>query len=563
MELVDYLTVLLIIVIVLSFFMVRYYASPRTSIVTQLLSTVGFATGFAGTLLLPIDLSLNIQDKNDKNDADAGTKLPWHIIFFTSSALAWVILPIVKEMILSGEFTIYKRFKDGARKRLRFVLIVVVVVLVLIIWLAFYLHSLNVIPVLITVANTYGLLMVSLLLGYGLIALPRAIWRQASANYELRKAQIMAVAADEALFEAVWELQDCEYSIDAAVSRIVDLDENSSPDIYYKYCVNDLLQRKHETAELKAELHTRRIPHQQQHLRRESEARSDYGKIVNGDKPSMDELVSLNRRLKHAQETLYNTEKRWEYIVERNRYFNEIISKWRGKLFWIIILRMLFYRVIASITILMSGSILLSEATLGFPFNLSPFALVQEEIGKNMDGGGYHFLFLMCALAPLLYMYLCVSSSLFKLTFFGPYALRGYRQSHGAALILNAQVLARWQFPLGYNYLLMLKYDTSTCAFSDFIGQMDVVPILGSSFSVYAPLLIIALCVFTWFDVYPKLMNLFNIHHEDAIMLGDKETIDLKVNEGIELLRQRSATDTDSLSCELQIVHNDEVHEIL
>ena len=65
----------------------------------------------------------------------------------------------------------------------------------------------NVIPVLITLGNTYGLIIVALLMGYGLVAFPRSLWQKANPESELRRAQIMAGSADEALFEAVWELQ--------------------------------------------------------------------------------------------------------------------------------------------------------------------------------------------------------------------------------------------------------------------------------------------------------------------------------------------------------------------
>jgi hypothetical protein len=78
---------------------------------------------------------------------------------------------------------------------------------VFICYLAISMKEFNVIPVLITFGNTYGLVMVSILLGYGLVALPRSLWRQANPDMELRRTYIMAVAADEALYEAVWALQ--------------------------------------------------------------------------------------------------------------------------------------------------------------------------------------------------------------------------------------------------------------------------------------------------------------------------------------------------------------------
>ncbi len=404
----------------------------------------------------------------------------------------------------------------------------------------------------------------------------------------------MAPSADEALFEAVWELQDCEYEIDIAVSRILDLKEDSKQDVFYKACVNDLLQRKHETADLKADLHLRRVPIDQRRsdcnyrngnrdddddddgggggynenndrdydalsIRRSGSfggrfrTRTNDVDAKDDDKPSMDELIALNRRLKHAQENLYNTDKRWESIVERSKYFHDVLHKWTGKLIVIKYLRTIAYRFVAFCAMWLSGVILWSEATLSLPYNLSPFAILQETLStKDGATNGYDdFLFQLAALVPLVYMSLCVSTSIFKLTMFGPFALRGYRQSHGVALVLNSQFLARLIFPLGYNYLLMLKYDTSACAFSTFIGQMEVVPLFGTTFSVYAPLTIIALSVFTLFNIYPKLLNMLRVEHEDAILIGDQETINAKVNEGISLLRRRNG---QSNSCEVPIV---------
>ncbi len=110
--------------------------------IIQLLSTISFAIGFSGTLLLPIDLSLNVHNNNDDNnqnnngnnndDDDGngmgyyfnGTILPWHILFWSTSILAWGVLPIVKEMLLSGQFTLYNQFREGVRKRLRFVFVI-------------------------------------------------------------------------------------------------------------------------------------------------------------------------------------------------------------------------------------------------------------------------------------------------------------------------------------------------------------------------------------------------------------------------------------------------------
>ena len=78
------------------------------------------------------------------------------------------------------------------------------------------------------------------------------------------------------------------------------------------------------------------------------------------------------------------------------------------------------------------------------------------------------------------------------------------------------------------------------CAFSNIMSDMATIPFLGTSFSVYAPLLILAVCLFTLLDFYPKMLHMLGVEHEDALLLGDEEELDGKVNEGMQLMKRDS-----------------------
>lgn len=568
MILLEYLGVLFISLLLLSHIVLRHYASPQTSCPVYFLSTLSFALAFSSTILLPVDLNLTeeINDDEDNVDFINGTMLPWHILFWSTFVLAWVILPLVREMLLSGEFTTWNRFKDGIRIMIIGHLILLGAVTLFIFWLAMHLHEWNVLPVLITLGNTYGLLIVAVLLGYGLVAIPRGLWRDADPKYELRKVYIMATKADDNLFEAVWALQDVEFEIDLTVSRINDLDDGVREDMFYKFCVNELLHRKSETAQLSPELNMRRTNIEQS---RDLEDQTNEGFCT---RPTMAELVKLHRKLKRAQENLSNAEQKWNAIVEKERKLSGIAPETgtgtnttiplspvttvgvtdapllstesrfkycnaRIQYVWLRYFRPCCFRLYAILTAILSAAILWSEATLSSKYNLSPFALMQEYLADDeADNDG--FLFQIAALVPLLYMSVCVSRSFFNVSLFGPFKLRGNRQSHGVALVFNAQYLVRLQFSLAYNYLLMLKYDTSDSAFSKFLGQMDVIPLFGSSFPVYAPLLTIFLSLFTVCNLYARLLHILGFDHQDALLVGDRETLDSKVNDGKSLIRQ-------------------------
>jgi len=559
------------ILLLISAFLVRHYASPRTSLSVQSLVTISFVLGFSGITLLPIDLSLTTpidddgdgdnggDDDSENNNGSNATKLPWHILFWSTFLLAWFILPLTREMLLSGHFETKKRLKDGLRKMLKGQLILLTVVIIFIIALAIHLNSLNVIPVLITLGNTYGLLIVSLLLGYGLVALPRSLWRQAKPEVELRRAQIMAGAADEALFEAVWAMQDCEHAIDSVLANIDQQSNEHFPsDVYYKYCVDELRRRKMEATALSPELDKRKAEQGRNRNRTvdygEDEADNDNDNGNNSDtKPTLDRLVQLNSQLTHAQERLHNAEQQWEALVDRSKFLVDLaigptppgLVATNSQLHtlgsnlryvWMKYFRSTAFRIYAIVAGFISIAILASEATLALQTSVTPFAVILGLFDNNGEKG---LLFRIVAMILLVYMSICVYSSLFKLSAFGPFCLRGNRQSSGVALAFNAQLLVRLQFPLAYNFLLMLKYDTSSkTAFSGFMGAMSVVPIFGTSFSVYAPLTILALCMFTLLNVYPRLLSVLGFQHEDAILVGDAETLDAKVSEGILLLRR-------------------------
>ena len=538
----------------------------------------------------------NKGDNSSKNAADYqsvnATYVPWLVTYWSTMFLAFTILPLSRETLLSGYFSITSRMRDGCRKAARAYVLMAIVGITSVIVLAVYLRDIHIIPVIMALGNTYGLLLVCLLLGYGLVDLPRRWWRQACPASELRRARIMAGSADEALFDAVWELQDCEESIDAAVSAIEDARQSSAhagtgegfENEAYTKCVDKLLKWRDKTATLSPELERRRTA---SHRRNQ-----DNGQIENnaelmgedGAAPTIEALAKLGARLKRAQANVVSAEQKWNSLVSRARWFADLTegegppppdsavtprrnarvqtaeplvvdqsNTMKGKMryCWTRYFRSSSYRAMGMLTAGMSVMVLWSEATLAIPINLSPFALFLGVADKGERRG---ILYQVAAMIPLLYMSVCIFSSLFKLSIFGPFCLRGRKQSPGVALVFNAQYLVRLQFPLIYNYLLVLKYDTSstTCAFSKVMSHMETVPFFGTSFNIYAPLLILAFCAFTLVNGYARLLGLLGFEHEDMVYLSDQETLDSKENEGITLIRrhgerQASRSETEDL----------------
>ena len=88
------------------------------------------------------------------------------------------------------------------------------------------------------------------------------------------------------------------------------------------------------------------------------------------------------------------------------------------------------------------------------------------------------------------------------------------------------------------NFDNRLKYDMTHCAFNNIMSDMETIPFFGTSFSVYAPLLILAVVIFTLCDFYPRILRFLGIDHEDALLIGDEDELDGKVNEGLQLMKR-------------------------
>lgn len=102
------------------------------------------------------------------------TKL-WRFIYWTSQILTWLILPVMQSYSMAGNFTKLEKLKAAIRANLIYYSSFGAIFMVLLIYVFFKsgidFASLKVIA--ISSSNTWGLFLLVVLLGYGLVELPR------------------------------------------------------------------------------------------------------------------------------------------------------------------------------------------------------------------------------------------------------------------------------------------------------------------------------------------------------------------------------------------------------
>jgi hypothetical protein len=393
---------------------VIHHAKRGTSAVVLLLSIMSFGLGSAAVALLPIDLSYASSsssevesDDTDESDVDGGdgnddttttshnnpTYPSWRGTYWATFFLAWLVLPITRETLLSGHFALHRRLRDGAYRSFRSILLMICFGILSVIGMALHLRSLHlvavVLPVLMALSNTYGLLLVSLLLGNGLVNIPKRLWRISRPEHELRRVRIVSCGAEEELFDSVMALEDVEDRIEEVCRSAVCLGEvnnnigvngeiGSSSRIRtrrkwcicmpcprcsvdevteFHECLEVLVRRKNETSNLCIERRTRsrtaagggggggggsRSSGGSSPRRRgamggrgvelgvdvedtDGGGDNNYG---GGMINTMDVkyLVHLNGQLKTAQERVTSAQLRWNHLMEHSRLFSLLMD---------------------------------------------------------------------------------------------------------------------------------------------------------------------------------------------------------------------------------------------
>lgn len=517
--------------------------------------------GLSGIVLLTADLS----EALSASSSGPSTWLlrSWSVVYWTTFILAWGVLPVLNEAYHRGETEPLERLRQALRANLRSYALMGLcfVCLVLLLVISGRASLFSVSGVCVALGNTYGLLLIVVFMGHGLVEVPRRLWINSCPHRELDLLYFRATEADTGLHDAIYDLQDVQVQLDAFAC---------APGLEREYAVVRATCDAFDPTALAPgmwEAATGVSTRLQQQQGKET--------------VSLSTLVEIHRQVKAGQERLASKSKQWDAIMARidivclvssgNLPYPKIgealssgpdagaISKcyagtartWslmsaRCKWLWRKYLEHAALRVAAVICFVFSCVVLLGEVTLIFAASGntgSGVSLLGWLLRSISAASSTPLATQAVSLVPFLYMSVCCFRSLFQLKLFGTLALSGPHQSLPGPLMFNAQQLIRLQFPLGYNFLMTLRLaggSGGTTAFqSSVMSDMEVVPLLGESFNVYAPLIMVVLCLFTACNGYAKLLHFIGLEHEDlAIGAGATAEGREKIEEGVRLVER-------------------------
>ncbi|KAK9868826.1 hypothetical protein WJX84_008007 [Apatococcus fuscideae] len=485
-------------VILAVLFTLRRYADPKTPIVVRLVAIISWVTSLSIVALVPLDVwtTLSVQ----KNPA---LGILWSICYWSTQVLTWFLIPFFQGYFDAGNFSKLGKSQTSLRNSLTHWAVIGVLGGI---GLAFLLITgrltIGSIPNLaIQLSNTYGLIVITLLLSYGLVEIPRFVWRTSEPEVRLRYCCHRIGRAAEKLEDAAFEL--------IRVATVVEATSQPMPkrDPLRPY-MDQIYQQANEWSPIKPA----QCPKDEQgrvDLDDLTDKDLDYGCDLYG-------LASLRQRLRRATDNYKGLNAEYinqvmdgfelEAVCKARRTGDYNIqtgptSKPQAKLatalmMYRAVVRPWSRKLLALLLASLSAVIVWSEATIGSGRHpdLSPFSLAIH--AARLGEFGTQLLVML----PLAYMCAANYYSIFKLGMFSFYLLVPHA-TQPASLLLNASLVCRFITPLCYNFLHVIRMhvpeaDGQVTVFSQKMGAaMQEVPVFRQEFNSWFPLVTVVVCL--------------------------------------------------------------------
>ncbi|KAF3038328.1 hypothetical protein E8E12_006579 [Didymella heteroderae] len=500
--------------------LLRYYLPLRTTpahVVVPVFLAIALPASIV--VLLPIDLASSAGTDTDGARGiwlnDTVVYKSWRIVYWLTFALTWAILPLLGEYCDSGYREPKARVLYALRSNGRYWAIMLgcgIVGSVYLIWYnGFELDTFK--SLAMALAYTWGLILGIYLMGHGLVAFPRSLFRYASISGRLKKIQSQAPKVHEKLLEALEKLDQYEHQVIQLRQR-----KNGTAREFQEWI--DELAEKGSLPESRAG----------------AVGRSSASTIP----PVITEryLADLTRKLKRARHAKNRFENEWDIIVRKAIRTQEILDSkgsqrlefsnsayptpqhWHSRLSiltpytrYILHVHIIpaltystwFLAILASISIVWSECVREIQEIGGHKLSIIGWTVVHRSSSSRAQIG---FGGQVVAAAWLCYMCICAFYSLTEVKIWGNRALVRRNTYQESATWYGLQV-AKLTVPLSYNFLTMTdKPVWSETMFHRFLGRLIDLSPLGKGFSAFFPIFILVPVFATAFGLYGKIRNI-------------------------------------------------------
>ncbi|KAI8462677.1 MAG: LMBR1-like membrane protein-domain-containing protein [Monoraphidium minutum] len=485
------------------FILLKRYAAPSVPLVVEAATSYAWLVAFIVVVLVPIDVFTTLTARADT----AALNVLWQVCFWSTQVLTWLLLPFFQVYADAGDFTVGERCMTSLKENgilYGAAGAAGVIGLIVIIVVEKSLRLTDLVALGMGLSNTFALSVGLLLMGYGLVEIPRETWKSGPEQLLKWCAHRTGRFAGEVL-RATAELE--------AVVTIVVANERQMP---RRDPLRPLMEVISQFAEAESPVKPSQVGARSLDIERLAADDLEYNYDVAG-------LAALRRRLAAAIHNYKGAHAQYEEVVRSALALQQVVKSrergdyeappgapgagqpWGDALWrYRCVVHPHGRKLVGLLLGCLSLVIIWSEGTIftGQHPDLSPFSLA-------IRGAVPHEVWVQLITAiPLAYICVCTYFALFRLNAFDFNKLLP-RATTGAALMQNGSLMCRFAPATCWNFLHMIHMDgrvgSTKTVFTRNMGTMDVLPVLGQHLNVYLPLLLVVHCAVTYLRLWDRL----------------------------------------------------------
>ncbi|KAN0055328.1 hypothetical protein ACTA71_008439 [Dictyostelium dimigraforme] len=537
--------------------MKQYISLKRTPIYATFFSFLGWFMCFSIAYLVPLDIIVtdHLQCVIENNETLTGecetpvTYLPynmiteqWRFLYFGSLILCWIIFPVLQSFSTAGDFRFWERVKRAIKENVILYTFMGIggLIGVIVILSVKEMDPSSFLSFVMLLANVYGVILITITMGYGLIDVPRNLLRKGSHYAILRNYRVEAVVLKT-------ELEDVKKQLIEHLKLIKTISDRAGEYDPFRIYLDVIISKcPTEYDQLIQEYHAEPLPPGMDAemlsykylvgihstlldlVDRNHSAEVLYERLL-GKAFAIEDIIETRERKKQQNGgiTTFNEEKSIQWSFKSSK------SNAKFEYLWHMYIHPWYFIIVGLICVCLSGIILWSEIVLALVSNpeYSPFyrAIIRMEPGIGLQ--------IFCFI-PMIYMCVCSYSTLFKLRISNYYRLVP-QQSNTFSIMFSANYLCRLAAPLAYNFIQICHVNqgnTIVSPFDKIMGDMNAFGdnALGKRFTLFFPIFMIVVCIISFFNLHKRLAGSCCIRSLRIVT----DTSEGAVDHGLKILKQ-------------------------
>ncbi|KAK1345370.1 hypothetical protein QTO34_014081 [Cnephaeus nilssonii] len=471
----------------------------------------------------------------------------WRVVYWTSQFLTWILLPFMQSYARSGGFSITGKIKTALIENAIYYGTYLLIFGAFLIYVAVNPHlHLECRPLgrLGSLLQTHGVyFFLCYCLGYGLVEIPRSYWNGAKRGYLLMKTYFKAA-------KLMTEKADAEETLEDVMEEVRKVNES------IKY--NHPLRKVCDTI-------LKKCPTEyQEKMGRNMDDYEDFDEKHNAY-PSEKSLVKLHKQVIYSVQRHRRTQVQWQILLEQAFYLEDVAKNETSATHQFVhtfqspepenrFVQYFYSPTVGMAWPMSPATMVLQNPGCGFVCLLCDRRVVRVHVLQHYPVLSLFAVFIQLAEKTYNYIYIeiacflsifflsiCVYSTVFRIRVFNYYYLASHHQTDAYSLLFRGilRFILYGSLYLEEVILPGLLCTNLTYFFYFFLsfqimGSMKVLSFIADGFYIYYPMLVVILCIATYFSLGTRCLNLLGFQQ----FMGDNDMTSDLVDEGKELIRR-------------------------